>query len=225
MGDADEQTFLFADLSGFTALTEAHGDEQAADLVGEFCGTVRELLAAHHAHEVKTIGDAVMIRAGDAAAAVLLGTRIVATVGAQHGFPMVRVGMHTGPAVEREGDWFGATVNVAARVSGVATGGEVLVSDATRESAGEVDGVAFQERGRQAFKNVAEPVLLHAALPQGARDAEGLPIDPVCRMAVSPERSAGRLSHAGVEFFFCSLECAGAFAAEPERFAAGTSHA
>jgi class 3 adenylate cyclase len=111
------QTFLFADLSGFTALTEAHGDEQAADLVGGFCVTVRRLLAEHQAHEVKAIGDALMLRAGDAAAAIRLGLCIVHDVGAQHGFPLVRVGMHTGQAVERAGNWFGATVNLAARVS------------------------------------------------------------------------------------------------------------
>jgi adenylate cyclase len=97
------QTFLFADLSGFTALTEAHGDEQAADLVAGFCVAVRRLLAAHQAQEVKTIGDALMLRTGDAAAAIRLGLCIVHDVGAQHGFPLVRVGMHTGPAVERRG--------------------------------------------------------------------------------------------------------------------------
>jgi class 3 adenylate cyclase len=63
--DLTAQTFLFADLSGFTALTEAHGDEQAADLVGGFCVAVRQLLAAHQAQEVKTIGDALMLRTGD----------------------------------------------------------------------------------------------------------------------------------------------------------------
>ena len=97
------QTFLFADLLGFTALTEAHGDEQAADLVGGFCVAVRRLLDEHQAQEVKTIGDALMLRSGDAAAAIRLGLCIVQDVGAQHGFPLVRVGMHTGPAVEREG--------------------------------------------------------------------------------------------------------------------------
>ena len=81
------QTFLFADLSGFTALTEVHGDEQAADLAGGFCAAVRRLLADHQAHEVKTIGDALMLRAGDAAAAIQLGLRIVHDVGAQHRFP------------------------------------------------------------------------------------------------------------------------------------------
>lgn len=218
--DGPEHTFLFADLSGYTALTEVHGDEQAADLVEEFCRVVRELLATHDAHEVKTIGDALMIRGEDAARSVQLGTRIVREVGAQHGFPMIRVGMHTGRAVQRNGDWFGATVNLAARVSGIASGGEVLVTEKTRSSAGEVDGVAFREHGRQTLKNIVEPVRLFAAVTHGACDSTGLPIDPVCRMAVSPELSAGRLSHEGVEFHFCSLACAGTFAGEPERYAA-----
>jgi len=67
------QTFLFADLAGFTALTEAHGDEQAADLVAGFCRTVRGLLPTYNGEEVKEIGDAVMIRVPKAADAVRLG--------------------------------------------------------------------------------------------------------------------------------------------------------
>jgi len=138
--DLTAPTFLFADLSGFTALTEAHGDEQAADLVGGFCGAVRQLLAEYQAQEVKTIGDALMLRTSDAAAAIRLGLCIVHDVGARHGFPLVRVGMHTGPAVERGGDWFGATVNLAARVSAAAGGGEALLTEATKAAAGEVAG-------------------------------------------------------------------------------------
>ena len=152
--DLPLQTFLFADLSGFTALTEAHGDEEAADLVGGFCVAVRRLLAEHRAHEVKTIGDALMLRAGDAAAAIRLGLCIVHDVGAQHGFPLVRVGMHTGPAVERDGDWFGATVNLAARLSAAAAGGELLLTAATRSAAGHVGDVELRTRGRWAFRNV-----------------------------------------------------------------------
>jgi adenylate cyclase len=81
------QTFLFADLSGFTALTEAHGDDHAADLVSGFCAAVRGLLAEHEAHELKAIGDGLMIGGVDAAAAIRLGLCIVHDVGAQHGFP------------------------------------------------------------------------------------------------------------------------------------------
>jgi adenylate cyclase len=214
------QTFLFADLSGFTALTEAHGDEQAADLVGGFCVAVRQLLAEHQAQEIKTIGDALMLRTGDAAAAIRLGLCIVHDVGAQHGFPLVRVGMHTGSAVERDGDWFGTTVNLAARVSAAASGGEALLTAATKAASGDLEGVEVRERGRRAFRNVGEPVQVYAAVPQGARSSAGLPVDPVCRMAVDPWHGAGRLTHEGVEYCFCSLRCAGAFAQHPSRYTA-----
>jgi adenylate cyclase len=215
------RTFLFADLAGFTALTEAHGDEESAELTGQFFSSVRALLEEHDGEEVKTIGDAIMIHTASAASAVRLALRIVRELGAQHGFPAIRVGMHTGPATERSGDWFGATVNTAARISGVAGGGEVLVTEATRESAGEVEAVEFRRRGYEQLKNVAEPALLYAAVPRGERSAEGLPIDPVCRMAIAPGRAAGRMTYHGVEYCFCSLECAQSFSASPERYAAG----
>ncbi len=65
-------TFVFADIAGFTALTEAHGDEQAATLVADFCEAVRAELPAGAAH-VKTIGDALMLRVPDPGEAILLG--------------------------------------------------------------------------------------------------------------------------------------------------------
>lgn len=212
-----EHTFLFADLAGFTALTEAMGDEDAADLADEFVSSVRELLPDYAAEEIKLIGDAAMIRAEDAAPAIQLSLRIVHEVGARHYFPTVRVGLHTGPAVQRQDDWFGATVNLAARVSGLASGGEVLLTGSTRAAAGEIEGVAFKERGREQLRNIAQPVLLYAAAPVGEISAERLPIDPVCRMAVDPDRAAGMLIHDGVNYYFCSLDCVREFAAEPER--------
>jgi adenylate cyclase len=196
------------------------GDEEAADLVADFCADVGNLLPEHGAEEVKSIGDAVMIRAQDAGEAVRLGVRIVNEIGGRHFFPTVRVGMDTGDAVERSGDWFGATVNTAARVSGVAAGGEVLLTEATREAAGSVEGVELREHGRRSLRNVAEPVVLYSAVQGGERDDAGLPVDPVCRMAVDPRHAAGTLTHEGVEYHFCSLACAGRFAAAPRHYAA-----
>ena len=214
------QTFLFADLAGFTALTEAMGDEDAADLAREFSDDVGGMLADHRAEEVKAIGDALMIRAEEASGAVRLGLRIVHEVGGRDFFPTVRVGMDTGPAVERDGDWFGATVNVAARVSGVAGGGEVLLTESTRLACGKLAGdFDFHERGRQALRNVEEPVLLYAAVRRGGPAGSALPIDPVCRMAVDPDHAAGTITHEGTRYHFCSLECVQRFAAAPERFA------
>jgi class 3 adenylate cyclase/YHS domain-containing protein len=217
-----EHTFLFADLSGFTALTEVHGDEEAADLVTGFAEEVRAVLPDYGAEQVKTIGDAVMIRADDAERAVRLAIAIVHGVGRRHGVPAVRAGLHTGPAVERDGDWFGATVNLAARVSGAAAGGEVLVTGATAERISGDRGspaLHLQPRGRRELRNVAEPVELLEATCDFTRDLHGLPIDPVCRMAVDPGHAAGTLVHAGVKHCFCSLDCARRFAEAPEAYA------
>jgi len=217
--DPQAHTFVFADLAGYTALTEAHGDEEAAALVADFCAAVRAELPAVGGTQVKTIGDAVMLTVPDPADAISLALRITHELTGGHGAPAVRVGLHHGPAVERDGDYFGAAVNLAARVSAEASGGEVLLTAQTAALAPDLAGVIYEPRGRQTLRNVREPVELFAALRTSEAGAGSLPSDPVCRMAVDPERAAGRLTYEDTAYFFCSLTCAGAFASEPERFA------
>jgi adenylate cyclase len=214
-------TFVFADIAGFTALTEAHGDEEAAALVAGFCRAVSAELPAAGGTQVKTIGDALMLRIPDPADAVLLGLRITHELMLGHGAPAVRVGMHHGTAVEQDGDYFGAAVNLAARVSAEAGGGEVLVTGATAALAPELEGVLYEPRGRRELRHVREPVELFAAVRAGGSQTGTLPCDPVCRMAVDPDRAAGRLVYEDVTYFFCTLACAGEFARHPERFAPG----
>ena len=220
MGETEqEHSFLFADMAGFTALTEAMGDVDAVEVAEGFFNDARGLLADHHAEEVKTIGDALMIRGDDAAATIRLGLCLVYDVGASHRFPNVRVGIHTGAAIRRGDDWFGATVNLAARVSGAAAGDQVLLTEATRSAADGLEGVDLIEHGRVELRNISAPVMLYRALRSGEA-RESLPIDPVCRMAIDPDRSAGTLIHAGSEYHFCSLGCVERFARDPERYAA-----
>lgn len=221
--DGDLHTFLFADLAGFTATTEAMGDESAADLAQRFATAVEELAPKYDAVAIKRLGDALMLRAESAEQAVRLGMRIAHGIGDSHLLPTVRVGMHTGEAIERNGDWFGSTVNLAARVSAEASGSEVLLTAATRDAAGKLEDVDFQDRGRRHLRNVAEPVSLYVAMSHGERSDEGLPLDPVCRMTVDPQHSAGALSHNGVTYYFCSLGCVSKFAAGPERYTVGSA--
>ena len=213
-----DATFLFADIAGFTALTEAHGDEEAAELAASFAAAVRAELPARDAAHVKSIGDALMLRIPDPGEAILLGLCITGDLTRDHGAPAVRVGLHHGPAVERDGDYFGAAVNLAARVSAAAVGGEVLLTAQTAALAPALEGVVYEARGRQELRNIAEPVELVAAVRVGEAAGGELAVDPVCHMAVDPERAAGRLVHGGAAYFFCSLECAGVFARHPERY-------
>ena len=211
-------TFLFADIAGFTALTEVHGDEQAAMVVARFCDAVSRELPVFGATHVKTIGDALMLRIPDPAQAVLLGLRIALDLLRGHRAPAVRVGLHHGPAIERDGDYFGAAVNLAARVSAAATGGEVLLTGQTAALARNVEDVRYESRGCPVLRNIRDPVELVAAVRHGQTREHRFAIDPVCRMAVDPEYAAGRLVIDDTVYFFCSLACAGAFAGEPKRF-------
>jgi class 3 adenylate cyclase len=152
-------TFLFADLVGFTAFTEEHGDDAAADLAEGLATAAADLAADHGARLVKCLGDAVMLCVDDAAEAVRLGLRL----NRRPSTLPIHAGVHTGCAVRRGGDWYGSAVNLAARLADSAATGELLVSEATAAYAGEIDGIDLEHRGARAFKNLAGPTAVYAA--------------------------------------------------------------
>ena len=125
---------------------------------------------------------------------------------------------HHGPAICRDGDWFGGTVNLAARVAGVATGGEVLVTQVVRDGASSLEGVEFQSRGEHRMRNVAAAVPLFAAVVD-QRSTHDHQIDPVCRMLVAEGREAGTLRHRDTVYCFCSFGCAEQFLRDPDVYA------
>jgi adenylate cyclase len=128
-------TFVFADLAGYTALTDQRGDQQAAVVAREFRRTMCALSRRHGAWQVKSMGDGVMIWAPDAGPAMALAADAVEEVGTRPDLLPVRVGVHTGPAVMRGCDWYGSAVNVAARLAAEAQPNEALVSATTRDAA------------------------------------------------------------------------------------------
>jgi adenylate cyclase len=169
--DYQAHTFLFADLVGFTRFTAQHGDERAADLAVSFREHVRGLADELDCHVVKAVGDAVMVRSENGAVAVALARRILSLT-EREGFPLLRVGLDTGPAVERNGDWFGSTVNTASRVVSLAGAGELLMTERTRDAATGMPDFDCCERGRHRLKGLPEHALFadarrRAALRQG----------------------------------------------------------
>ncbi|UTI63347.1 YHS domain-containing protein [Paraconexibacter antarcticus] len=212
-----QHTFVICDLAGFTAMTEAHGDDHAADIAEAFIADVRAMLPTHEAREVKTMGDAVLLHLADASRAVCLARCAVGELGARHAQLSVRVGLHTGPAVQRAGDWFGAAVNIAARVAALAGPDEALTTAATAAActAGEREGLT--SLGPTALRNVAAPVELYRL--QVDRGPDRLHRDPVCRMAVDPSEAPASVQHEGQAVHFCSAACAESFRVHPELYA------
>ena len=172
---------------------------------------MRELLRAHGAHEIKTMGDAILIHVDDPTQAVSLAQRIVTGYGARHLTLGVRAGVHTGSAVRRGDDWFGNAVNLAARW-------RTELDPARSWSPGQPASVSVRAarlhpRGPQTFKNVTQPLDVYAVVLDDPPPA--LPVDPVCHMAVNPDQAFASQLVGGVRYFLCSPECARAFAADP----------
>ncbi len=123
----------FADLAGYTRLTEELGDELAVDAVERFVEAVENTLP-DDARIVKTIGDEVMVVSGDTGGLVDWAVGFQQLV--QHERPLPRIGLHFGEVVYRDGDYYGREVNLSARVVARAAGGEVLVTRPVVDAAG-----------------------------------------------------------------------------------------
>lgn len=208
-----EATFGFIDLAGFTALTETHGDRAAVDLLDRFEAIVVAALGPED-RLVKSIGDAVMVVFSAPVAAVRAVDAIFAAATRELAFPVPRAGLHHGPAVARGDDFIGGSVNLAARVAAQAHGGQVLTTATVADEARRA-GYRLTDLGSFNLRNVAEPVVLFALEIGLVGDRA---VDPVCRMQVSRDEAIGRLRHDDHAYWFCSLDCASQFAANPSGF-------
>jgi adenylate cyclase len=152
----------FLDLSGYTRLTEERGDAAAADLAGRLSRLVQRTSGQHGGKPVKWLGDGVMFHFRDPGPGVEAAIEMVE--GAREAdLPPAHVGIHAGPVLFQEGDYFGRTVNVASRIADYARQGEVLVSDDVVATAGELVGITFDSIGPVELKGLTEAVPLHVA--------------------------------------------------------------
>jgi adenylate cyclase len=147
----------FLDLVGYTRLTEEHGDQVAAGLAEALAILVNRSSSEHGGVPVKWLGDGVMVHFGDPARAVLAALQMVEQL-PEAGLPPAHVGVAAGPVVVQGGDYFGRTVNLAARIAAYASASRVLVSERVAEKAPQ--GVTFVEEGQVQLEGFAHPVRL-----------------------------------------------------------------
>jgi adenylate cyclase len=151
----------FLDLTGYTELAEERGDEAAAEVASDLASVVQEAARTHGGRPVKWLGDGVMFHFNDPGGAIRSGLELVDQTEQAISVP-ARIGISAGAVIVQEGDYFGRTVNVAARIADHARPREVLVSEEARRSAG-VDDVEFELIGDVPLRGVARAVRLHKA--------------------------------------------------------------
>jgi adenylate cyclase len=155
----------FADLAGYTKLTEEAGEARAVGVVEQFVAQVEQTLPID-ARVIKTLGDEVMVVGADAAALAAWAVGLASEL--PQGSPAPRIGIHSGAAIYRDGDYYGREVNRAARVVARAAGGEVLVTRPVVDAASRLDGLEFQLIGEVVLKGFSEPTELFLAHARGA---------------------------------------------------------
>jgi adenylate cyclase len=152
----------FLDITGYTHFTSERGDQVAADLAERLRKVVQPPTMGHGGRAVKWLGDGVMFWFPNAESGVLAALQIVDDAEKEE-LPPVHVGLHAGPVVFQAGDYYGNTVNVAARIGAFARPGEVLVSQEVVDRTDVDTSIAFREVGAVELKGVLQPIVLHAA--------------------------------------------------------------
>jgi adenylate cyclase len=213
-----EATFCFVDIAGYTALTDTHGEQAAADLVDQFGELIRTSVEPLGQLQ-SLIGDcAFLVFPGPLAAKEALSA-LYKSIADRQNFPIVRAGLHHGSALFRGNRHFGTSVNLAARVAAQATGGQILCTKHVAETlvqAGLPD-IEVEHQGSVLLRNLPHPVdLFEIVLSSFSREYA---IDPVCKMQVDKRRAAGSLHFNGKTCWFCSLSCVERFAKEPSSYA------
>jgi adenylate cyclase len=156
------EAVVFADLAGYTQLTEQSGDEVAAEISLKLAQFVSEIAARHRGSVVKMLGDGVHFHFRNPGDAVRASLEIVEGARSQ-GLPPAHVGVNAGPMIYDEGDYFGRTVNIAARIASQAKADQVLVGEEL-ERAVEPAGFRMVELGPVELKGVTRPVTVYQAV-------------------------------------------------------------
>jgi adenylate cyclase len=151
-------TVAFADLAGFTKLGEALPAEELEHVASRLAKIAHDVATAP-VRFVKSIGDAVMLVCFEPAP-LLEAVLDLADAAAAIDLPRLRIGLASGCAVSRAGDWFGSPVNVASRVTGAARPGTVLVDEVTRDAVGNAQGFDWSPAGARHLKGVSSEVKL-----------------------------------------------------------------
>jgi len=159
------EAVAFADLTGYTSLTETAGDEVAASVSLALASLVSEVASNHRGQVVKMLGDGVHFHFPDPGDAVAASLDLVASVGPR-GLPPAHIGVNAGRMIFDEGDYFGRTVNLAARIAGQAGPDQVFVGEPVVEVV-RPEGFRFVDAGEFSLKGIADPVRIFEAVRSG----------------------------------------------------------
>lgn len=193
---------LMSDLSGYTALTEAHGALYAADLIDKYIEIVENCLVGD-CHLQERTGDELMIVSQTPDYLLTTATMIINTTSKEHNFLQVHGGLHYGKVLKRRESYFGTTINLTSRIAAKASPGTFWCSKEFIESLSDKPQINLQSMGKHSFKNITGFMELYELKSESKKTVF---IDSVCRMLIL--NTAQATKHPILEdIYFCSPSC------------------
>lgn len=193
---------LIADLSGYTALTEAHGSIAAADLIDKYIEIVENCLVGDSKLHERT-GDEIMIISSSPDSLLATAVMIATKTSNEENFLQIHGGLHYGNVLERGDSYFGSALNLTSRIAAKATAGTYWCSDEFVNELSDRSVFTLISKGNHAFKNISKEKEVFELFIE---EKKSFHIDPVCRMLILDPKNA--ISHPHKDHqYFCSQVC------------------
>lgn len=213
----EEATVLFVDLASFTPLTLCMGDQVAAEVLSRFSATARSSATRYRGRILKQIGDAFMLMFANPSDAIEFGLAMDRFIAAEPHHSALHIGAHCGTVLYREGDYIGATVNLAARVASAGAAGQFLITEDLRDAVGHLSDAEFVPLQARRLKGIPNPIRV-VEVRRHNPEPTSRETDPVCGMLLHPDDVVARATWRGMTFAFCSQKCQRAFTDDPDSF-------
>jgi len=217
MGNQEQiqAAFLIADLAGYTALTDSHGDSAAVEVIDRYLEIVNNSLR-DNTKLLERVGDEVLIQSESVDNILETGVHIVEAINSENHFPSVHAGMHYGNIIRKSESYYGSTLNITSRIAGYARAGQLLCSKAVIDQIHSLENYKFYSVGEVSLKNLFEPLELFEI--QLETDLIERVFDPVCHMQLTKESAPAKLPYNEKSYYFCSYKCVELFIDNPEYY-------
>jgi len=212
-------SILIADLAGYTAMTDIHGGEKAADVVFKFTEiAINSLIHPCELHE--SVGDEILITSADSDSLLLTIMQIYNKIHTDTEFNLLNIhaGLHRGEIHKSSGLLFGTAINLTSRIAGHARQGQILCSRQFKEDLADSDSFRFKELGEVNFKNLKNPREIYEVSNKHSPPASHHAIDPVCKMHLIVDKETLTTFYDNESYYFCSTKCLSHFKEDPDYY-------
>jgi adenylate cyclase len=205
---------MIADLSGYTALTQIHGNYTSAEIFSKYSTLIKSALEPD-CKLLEQVGDNVLIFSENVENLIKTSQNLILLSTQEENFLLVHIGIDYGEILMDDNEIFGSVINIASRISNLASGGQILCTERIRERISDRDDL-FRKFGSHQFKNLTGKLeVFEILIPSSIPDKK---LDPVCRMLIDISNPSAVFNYNGEEYYFCSEQCKRIFTETPESY-------